>query len=244
MQTTTLIPCQSDILNVLKNQTATVVLIDCGLMPYTEALELQFTLNREVLEGTIPSVCLFIEHPPVITLGIHKEHNMIVANEDELRREGIECVPIRRGGGSTAHNPGQLVIYPIMSLPNLGFRVAPFVHYLEQIGMDVLAHADVISSRKNRYPGLWVGDKKIASVGVQIMKGVSMHGIAINLCNKLDIFNYIVPCGIDGVVMTSVLQELGACPPMEELKILAAKSCIQHLPSERTGQKDTMEGTT
>jgi|GEM_PF-608669 len=195
---------------------------------------LQLTLNQAVLDGSIPSVILLVEHPPVITLGIHKDHNLLLSSPELLNQQGVECVPIRRGGGSTAHNPGQLVLYPIVSLPALGFRVAPFVHYLEQVGMDVLLAAGVEVQRRNRYPGLWVDGRKIASVGVQITRGVSMHGIAINLCNNLGIFDHIIPCGITGVEMTSALREIGSCPPMAYLKAVAEQSCFHHLPQQTT----------
>lgn len=206
------------------------VCIDCGLMDYQEALELQLRLHEAVLIGSIPSVILLVEHPPVITLGLHKELNMLVLPQKRLDELGIEVVQIRRGGGSTAHNPGQLVVYPIIKLQDFSFHVAPFVHYLEQIAMEVLQHARVLSSRRNRYPGLWVEGRKIASVGIQIARGVSMHGIAINLFNDLGIFDHIVPCGIDGVEMTSAEKEGAHNVPMRQLKEVVQSSCVSLIP--------------
>ena len=161
---------------------------------------------------------LCVEHPAVITLGLNTRHNRLLHSQEVLVSQGIEVVQIRRGGGATAHNPGQLVIYPIISLASLHFRVAPFVHYLEQIGIDLLSLCGVSATRVPRYPGLWVEGKKIASVGVQLAHSVSMHGIAINIENDLSIFDMMVPCGIDGVRMTSVEQESGTVLPMDVLK--------------------------
>ncbi len=215
-----------------------LVMVDCGVMPYQDALELQARINREVGSEKIPSACLMVEHPPVITLGIRKDRNILSCSAHSLSASGIEMVPVRRGGGGTAHNPGQLVMYPIIHLGKLGFRVAPFVHYLEQVGMDVLLHFGVSAQRKNRYPGLWVGEKKIASVGVQIIKGVSMHGIAINLFNNLDIFNYIIPCGIQDVEMTSAYRETGSIPSMAEAKIVSSKSSLARLIDKTSDSKE------
>ncbi len=219
-----------DNLGTLQFHREVPVCIDCGLMGYQEALELQEALHEAVLAGSTPSVILLVEHPPVITLGLHKDHNMLLLPKYRLDDLGIEVVQVRRGGGGTAHNPGQLVVYPIVRLQDFGFHVAPFVHYLEQIAMEVLQHTGVPSSRRNRYPGLWIEGRKIASVGIQIARGVSMHGIAINLYNDLGIFDHIVPCGIDGVEMTSAAREGGYDVPMRQLKEIVQSSCIPLIP--------------
>ena len=223
---------------LLRNQTAQLSCVDCGVMPYREAWELQNTLHAQVATGSTASVILLVEHAPVITLGIHKDHNRLLHTEEQLARAGIEVIQTRRGGGSTAHNPGQLVIYPIVNLATCKFRVAPFVHYLEHIAMEVLAQTGVHATRKPRYPGLWVAERKIASVGIQIAQGVSMHGIAINLHNDLGIFDHIVPCGIDGVEMTSSLKEGGAMVPMHKLKEMVQSSCIALLPDYVNSRKE------
>ncbi|MBN2860973.1 MAG: lipoyl(octanoyl) transferase LipB [Sphaerochaetaceae bacterium] len=204
--------------HVMDGTDGDLVFIDCSVMEYREALALQERLHEHVLESDAPSLMLFVEHPPVITLGLNTQHNRLLYSQDILGSRGIDVVQIRRGGGSTAHNPGQLVIYPIVSLTSLHFRVAPFVHYLEQIGIDLLSLCSVAATRVPRYPGLWVGEKKIASVGVQLSHSVSMHGIAINIMNDLSLFDMMVPCGIDGVEMTSVKQEEGRVLAMDQLK--------------------------
>ncbi len=232
----------SDSFSLLNASGEPLVFIDCGIMPYRDALELQFTLQNKVITGEIPSLMLLIEHTPSITLGLRKDHNLLLQSETELTEKGIDVIQIRRGGGSTAHNPGQLVIYPIINLTNLKFRVAPFVHYLEQIGIDLLGKTGVSAERVARYPGLWVDGKKIASVGVQISHSVSMHGIAINIMNDLSIFDLMVPCGIDGVEMTSVKKERGTLLSIQELKTYAAERALALLPEFTKQPKEEIHG--
>lgn len=215
---------QLDTLQSSLDPHTTVLCIDCGLIDYQEALSLQLALREQVIDSSLPALLLICEHPAVITLGLHKQHNQLLYSVQQLESLGIEVVPTRRGGGSTAHNPGQLVLYPIMRLASFNFRIATFVHAIEQLGMHVLQETGISSNRKNRYPGLWVHDKKIASLGTQIHQGVSMHGIAINLYNDLTIFDYIVPCGLEGVAMTNVVQEGGRHIPIQKLKEIA-ESC-------------------
>ena len=228
----------ADDYKILSAQTSPLICVDCDVMAYRQAWEVQKYLHTQVASGAMSSILMLVEHNPVITLGIHKAHNQLLHTEAQLASRDIAVIQTRRGGGSTAHNPGQLVIYPIVNLSACRFRVAPFVHYLEHIAMDVLARTGVQATRKRRYPGLWIDDRKIASVGIQIAQGTSMHGIAINLYNDLGIFDHIVPCGIEGVEMTSALKEGGMIVPMQELKELVQSSCISLLPNyvhERKG---------
>lgn len=127
-------------------------------------------------------------------------------------------VDVRRGGGATAHNPGQLVCYPILHLQQLGLGVSEYIRALEAIGVELLGHLGLRSSPRKGTPGLWVGEKKIASIGVRISKSVTYHGMAINIRNDLGIFNLIVPCGIENVEMTSVLKETGREVSMDKVR--------------------------
>jgi lipoate-protein ligase B len=225
---------QDTLLASLKEQGEDPVFVDCGLIDYAEALELQFLLQRERTEKRIPNTYLMLEHPPVITMGARKADNKLITPPEQMREAGIHLEQIRRGGGATSHNPGQLVIYPIVDLRSLGFRVVPYVHYLEQVGMELTAAYGVTCSRKKGFPGLWVDQqRKIASIGVQINVGITMHGIAVNLDNDLSIFSHIIPCGLEGVVMTSVQHETGglAVVDIQEAKAFAAASCVVNLPA-------------
>ena len=173
-------------------------------MPYGEALRLQLDLCERRQADAVENTVLLVEHPPVITLGARKTENRLLSDSRHLEGLGIEVVAVGRGGGTTAHNPGQIVVYPIVKLKSLGLGITEYVRQLEAIGIELLAEYGITAGCRKGYPGLWVGEKKIGSIGVQVKKWVTMHGMAINICNDLGIFDHIVPCGLDGVCMTSV----------------------------------------
>lgn len=204
-------------------------IFDGGLMRYAEALALQTELCMKRQADEIANTAILLEHPAVITLGARKSENKLLADETALAQRGIELVQVGRGGGTTAHNPGQAVLYPVIKLKTLGLGVTEYVRTLEAIGIELLQEYGVAAERKKGLPGLWVGDKKIASIGVQIKKWVTFHGIAINICNDLSIFDYIVPCGLNGVQMTSVLAETGIQTDMVQAKRQLAGLCRKYL---------------
>jgi len=206
-------------------QSGQLVIRDCGLAEYGQILSVQQELLAARQEDSVPNTILVVEHHPVITMGARKSENKLRADEAALRAKGIEIVSIGRGGGTTAHNPGQLVIYPIVKLKSLNIDVTEFVRRIEQVGLELLAQLDITANRKKGLPGLWVGDEKIASVGVQIKKWVTMHGIAINIQNDLSIFDWIVPCGLDGVTMTSAARLTGKQYHMNTIHQAAAQLC-------------------
>lgn len=191
---------------------------DCGLTDYREILSLQRRLCEQRQAGEVPDTVLIVEHPPVITLGVRQAANKLLVEPEVLMQRGIDLVVIRRGGGATAHNPSQLVFYPIVDLRGIGLGVGEYVRRLESIGIEFLAELGVGGERRKGFPGLWVEGKKIASIGVQVVRGVSFHGMAINIQNDLSIFDLIVPCGLDGVAMTSVFAETGKENSMAEIK--------------------------
>jgi lipoate-protein ligase B len=191
---------------------------DCGLVDYREVLALQQELQEQRRAGQVADTVLIVEHPAVITLGARKSANRLLVSPEELARRGVDLVEIRRGGGATAHNPGQLVFYPILHLQELRLDVNQYVRTLEAIGIDLLAGLGVQSERRKGFPGLWVAERKIASIGVRVSRFVTCHGMAINVQNDLSIFNLMVPCGLDGVQMTSVQKETGKVHDMEQIK--------------------------
>jgi lipoyl(octanoyl) transferase len=198
---------------------------DCGLMPYREALALQQDLCRQRQVDQIGNVALLVEHPAVITLGVRQKDNRLLTDESQLSRRGIEVVAIRRGGAATAHNPGQIVCYPIVKLKEIGLGVTDFVHRLEDAGIELLRRFGLESGTRKGYPGIWVSDRKIGSIGVQVQKWVTIHGIAINICNNLSIFEAIVPCGLEGVMMTSLEKETGRIENMAKVKVELGRIC-------------------
>jgi lipoate-protein ligase B len=211
---------------------------DGGLADYRETLALQLQLHEQRRGGQIANTVLIVEHPPVITLGARKSANRLLAGSQELAAQGIDLVEIRRGGGATAHNPGQLVFYPILHLQELRLDVNHYVRTLEAIGIELLADLGVRSDRRKGFPGLWVGERKIASVGVRVSRFVTCHGMAINIQNDLGIFGLMVPCGLDGVRMTSVQAETGNVQDMKQIKIQLGGLLTRHFAA---GQPCTSE---
>lgn len=199
--------------------------LDLGIQPYRQVYALQQQIWQRRLAGECADTVIFVEHPPVITLGARKSENKLRVPPEELNQRGIDTVAIGRGGGVTAHNPGQLVIYPILDLKSLAIGINEYVRQLEAVGMEILLSFGVDAQRRKGFPGLWTGQQKIASVGVQVRRWICFHGIAINLNNDLSIFDYIVPCGLEGVRMTSAAEQLGKPVDIQRAKQVAAMAC-------------------
>ena len=182
-----------------------------GPIRYAEAFELQRMLRDRRAAGELPDLLLVLEHPPVYTRGKRTEAGDLPMDEAWYAERGIEIEASDRGGRVTYHGPGQLVAYPIMAVE----RVADFVHTMESAIVAALADEGVASEpRAVPFTGVWVGDSKIASIGVRVREGVSMHGLAVNVDNDLEPFDWIVPCGIDHVQVTSVARETGRSPSL------------------------------
>ena len=189
---------------------------------------MQHQLRDKRRQGKIPNTVLIAEHPAVITLGARQNANKLTANRSTLAQQNIDVVDIRRGGGATAHNPGQLVFYPILDLQQLALGISEYIRELEAIGIELLEQSGVQSQRKKGFPGLWISEKKIASIGVRVSRFVTYHGMAINIQNDLSIFDFIVPCGLAGVKMTSVAKETGRGYPMSQVKEKLTQLLIEH----------------
>jgi len=201
---------------------------DCGLADYRDILKLQLHLRQEKQQGKIPNTALIVEHPPVVTLGARQSMNKLLVAREELEKRGIDVVDIRRGGGTTAHNPGQLVCYPILNLQELGLGISEYIRTLEETGAELLDQFGVHSTRRKGSPGLWIGERKIASIGVRVSRYVTYHGMAINIRNDLSIFDFMVPCGLDNVEMTSVLKETGRKICMNKIKREMTDILVRH----------------
>jgi lipoic acid synthetase len=219
---------------------------DCGLEDYRETLELQHRLVEQRRQNEIGDTVLIVEHQPVITLGARQSANKLLIDKEELAKRGIDVVEIRRGGGATAHNPGQIVFYPILNLQQLRLGVSEYIRTLEQIGIELLEQLGVRGERRKGLPGLWVvrhgspqvNEKKIASIGVRVSRQVTHHGMAINIQNDLSIFETIVPCGLDNIRMTSVFKETGKEHSMVEVKNKMKALLYQYLQrTEDRGQR-------
>jgi lipoate-protein ligase B len=178
-----------------------------GRVPYEEGLEIQERLRSRVQDGELAEVLLLLEHEPVYTLGRRSEPGDLPLGEDWCRAQGIDVVKTRRGGKLTYHGPGQLVGYPIMRVGD----VPAFVAAMEGAIVDALGEAGVSARPRSHegreYTGVWAGERKIASIGIHVSRGVSAHGFAINVTNDLAPFTWVVACGLPSVSMTSVAQE-------------------------------------
>lgn len=175
-----------------------------GRIAYADALALQEETAAAVKAGESAGTIFILEHDPVITLGANKPINKVLCAPP-----GVTLIQTDRGGGATVHNPGQLVVYPVVALRPLGFGVKSFVAWVLDLGRELLAGYGVTAECRQNPLGLWLGERKIASLGIHISRGVATHGIAVNLDNDLSLFNAIVPCGLAGVAMTSAAAETG-----------------------------------
>ncbi|MBN2592018.1 MAG: lipoyl(octanoyl) transferase LipB [Sedimentisphaerales bacterium] len=205
---------------------------DCGIADYREILQMQQLLRTKRQQNEIPNTVLIVEHPAVITLGARQSYNRLLVDRKDLAQKHIDVVEVRRGGGTTAHNPGQLVFYPILDLQKTDLGINKYIRGLEATGAELLQQLNVHSTRRKGAPGLWVGERKIASIGVRVSKFITYHGMAINIQNDLSIFDYIVPCGLDNVEMTSVLKETGKEHTMNRIKQLLAELLTERFSSD------------
>jgi lipoic acid synthetase len=218
---------------------------DCGLENFRETLEVQHRLVEQRRQNEIGDTVLIVEHQPVITLGARQNANKLLIERDKLITQGIDVVEIRRGGGATAHNPGQIVFYPILNLQELHLDINQYIRTLEQIGIELLDQLGVKSERRKGFPGLWVvrhgspqvDDKKIASIGVRVSRQITHHGMAINIQNDLSIFEAIVPCGLENVKMTSVFNETKKEVSMQDVKNNLSQLLKHHLKSKIINHK-------
>ncbi len=205
---------------------------DCGTADYRQILQLQKDLHEQRKAGSIANTVLLVEHNPVITLGARKTANKLLADRDTLQQKGIDVVDIRRGGGTTAHNPGQLVFYPILHLGQLKLGITEYIRTLEQIGIELLEKLNVTAQRKKGLPGLWVSDRKIASIGVRVSKQVTYHGMAINIQNDLTLFDALIPCGLENIQMTSVKKETRQTNDMQQVKNHLSELLFKHFSNQ------------
>jgi len=189
---------------------AEILVVRCGLVAYEEALVAQRWLRAARLEGAVPDVLLLLEHPPVYTRGRRSDDGELPMAREWYEMQGIEVAETDRGGRVTYHGPGQLVAYPIVSLRPFDEDVHEYVRRLERVAIETLAEHGVSATTVEGLTGVWTSDRKIGSIGVHVSRGVTTHGLAVNVNNDLQPFEWIVPCGIEGCRVTSLSRELGA----------------------------------
>jgi lipoyl(octanoyl) transferase len=201
---------------------------ELGTVPYRDALAIQTHVRERRQAGALPDVLLLLEHPPIYTRGRRSKENELTLGEDFYRSRGIEIFMTDRGGRVTYHGPGQLVGYPIMHV----FDIGAHLRQMEQAIVDALLQEGIEARSRCEegpdYTGVWVEDRKIASIGVHVSRGVSTHGFAINVQNDLEPFSWVIPCGLPDVKMTSLEKELGAITSTRPAAITSAQSPLDH----------------
>ena len=199
---------------MIETQTDQILVQNIGRKSYKAVLDLQKEMQQQRINGNIEDTLILVEHDPVYTLGKN-------ANEDHLlqsRDESVDVFNIERGGDITFHGPGQLVGYPILDLSNYKKSVSWYMRTLEQVLIDTLIEFKITAQRNDGLTGVWVGDKKIAALGVRISRWVTMHGFALNVNPDLSFYDGIIPCGIFDHGVTSMEQLLGETQNNDNVK--------------------------
>jgi lipoate-protein ligase B len=180
-----------------------------GVVNYKKALELQLSFLNKIKLREVSDTLLLLEHPPTLTVGRMGKPEHLLKNVEELKSSGICFEVVGRGGDITYHGPGQLVGYPILDLNNHKCDIHLFLRNIEEVIIDALSDFDIPAERKTGYTGVWVRDKKIASIGIGVKRWTTYHGFALNVNTDLSYFDIIVPCGIPGIKMTSIRELSG-----------------------------------
>ncbi len=207
-----------------------------GRQPYRPTWERQKALREAILAGTGEPRLWLLEHDPVVTLGRRAAGDAVAVPRALLSQRGVELVAIDRGGQATYHGPGQLVGYVILPLPRFGLTVPRLVDHLEGAVIDFVARRGVVAGRRGGYPGVWVGRRKIAAIGLHLHRLVTIHGFALNLDPDLTPYSYIVPCGIrpeDGAV-SSLRELVGEAPTPAQAAPEIAADLVARLTTAAT----------
>lgn len=191
----------------------TLLFKDLGRMEYRAALSLQENLVETKQREKLPDIVLLVEHPHVFTIGRGgKESNLLCPGDVPVYRTG-------RGGDATYHGPGQMVIYPLLDLSSTLRRdVHRYLRQIERALIRTLAGYGLQAESKPPWTGVWIGEKKIAAIGIAVRRGITCHGLALNVSTDLAFFKRIVPCGLTWAEVTSIEKELGKKPPMDQVK--------------------------
>lgn len=201
-----------------------LLVLNLGERPYAEVLAFQREAAARRISGEMDQdLLILVQHPPVVTLGRKRADNKLPVSEEFLRARGIELFEVERGGGVTFHGPGQLVGYPIFNLERHRLDLHWYLRQVEEALIRTLGDFGIAGERNMGFTGVWTGGRKIASIGVHARSWVTWHGFALNVATDLTYFNLMTPCGIDGVVMTSMSSEIGG-PPLDVDRVAEAAS--------------------
>jgi len=188
-----------------------------GSIEYDFAFQLQDRLQKLRINGDVPDMLLLLEHPPTLTLAKGDDQNNILVAETVLNERGVSVFSTDRGGSITWHGPGQIVGYPILNLNEKEKDIHLYIQNLESVLIETLKEISLDGRRDSRHVGVWVGDEKIAAIGVKVKKWVTKHGFALNVNSDLSYFDLINPCGIIDKGVTSIKKILGRQIDMGEV---------------------------
>lgn len=198
--------------------------LDFDRIDYREAWQLQTDLiiarKTRILQDNI---VLFLEHPAVFTLGRRGGRECLLVSEEFLEQSGVQVIQVERGGNITYHGPGQLVVYPIVDLQAARVKVVDFVTGLEEVMLRTAAYWGVAAERNKANRGIWVGPNKMGSIGIAVRRGISFHGLALNINTDLTPFSWIQPCGLKDARMTTMQQETGSRLSMRKVRAVLKK---------------------
>jgi lipoate-protein ligase B len=205
---------------------------DLNLISYEDAYNLQEEIFGLVKANDYQGAILLLEHYPVITIGNNKNTGSLLVSREELCKQNVELVQSNRGGDMTLHSPGQVVCYTILNLTRLKKDLSSFVHDLEEVIIDVLASYDMHGVRINKHRGVFIGDSKVASIGLRVRKWITLHGFSLNVNNDLKYFDNIIACGLIDHPQTSMKQISKKIIPINDVKeqILKSFSSIFEIP--------------
>lgn len=198
--------------------------IDLGLLEYGKALTIQEELQCKRIDNEIDDVFILVEHYPVVTIGRSGGYEHLKLSRQTLLDEKTEVFDVDRGGSVTAHEPGQLVMYPIVNLEIVNNDLLNYLRLLEETIILSLSKLDINSTRIDKYSGVWIENSKIAAIGVGSRSGVTKHGIALNVNNSLETFKMINPCGLTEFSVTSVSKITGQEFAMDKMKEIMKES--------------------
>lgn len=198
--------------------TESISTFDLGLVPYNESFQLQLQLFELIARSDLPGILLFLEHPPVITIGSNRSTKNLLAGESVFAERGIDIIQSNRGGDITLHGPGQLICYPVFDLKYFKRDLTLFVYNLEEVIIATLKSYGISGNRVNKHRGVFTGSQKIASIGLKVRKWITMHGLSLNVSIDLSYFENIIACGLKDYPQTSISEILGKDIPINNVK--------------------------
>jgi lipoate-protein ligase B len=233
----------------MNSEKGTWLYLDLGVMDYQQAWDLQLRLVDARRRRTLDSeLVLFLEHPPVFTLGRRGGLDHLNVPKTFLDSQGISIIHVERGGDITYHGPGQLIIYPIVDLRAARWKVVDFVGALEEVMIRTAADWGIKAERNPLNRGAWVGLSKIGSIGIAVRHAIAFHGLALNVNTELEPFNWVHPCGLEGISVVSMKAMVGEEIPMDDVRLRARKHMervfrVTLLPTTLEEVQDLSEGS-